>query len=79
MSAFFGLILASVGMDKVSGRVTCALPCCRGFYDGMPFIPALIGLFAISEVFNNIENILKTRKNGKGGYWQIITRFQCPF
>jgi putative tricarboxylic transport membrane protein len=28
----------------------------------MPFIPALIGLFAISEVFNNIENILKTQK-----------------
>ena len=60
MSAFFGLILASVGMDKVSGYLRFTRM--TGFYDGMPFIPALIGLFALSEVFNNIENILKTRK-----------------
>ena len=60
MSAFFGLILASVGMDKVSGylRFTKLM----GLYDGMPFIPTLIGLFALSEVFNNIENILKTKR-----------------
>jgi len=60
MSAFFGLILASVGMDKVSGYLRFTRM--QGLYDGMPFIPALIGLFAISEVFNNIENILKTQK-----------------
>jgi putative tricarboxylic transport membrane protein len=60
MSAFFGLLLATVGMDKVSGYLRFSrLP---GLYEGIPFIPALIGLFAISEVFNNIENILKSQK-----------------
>jgi putative tricarboxylic transport membrane protein len=48
MSAFFGLILACVGMDKVSGYLRFTR--LQGLYDGMPFIPALIGLFAISEV-----------------------------
>jgi putative tricarboxylic transport membrane protein len=60
MSAFFGLLLATVGMDKVSGYLRFSrMP---GLYEGVPFIPALIGLFAISEVFNNIENILNSRK-----------------
>jgi putative tricarboxylic transport membrane protein len=60
MSAFFGLFLATMGMDKVSGYLRFSrLP---GLYEGIPFIPALIGLFAISEVFNNIENILKSQK-----------------
>jgi putative tricarboxylic transport membrane protein len=60
MSAFFGLLLSTVGMDKVSGylRFTNAM----GFMDGVPFIPALIGLFALSEVFSNIENILTVSK-----------------
>jgi putative tricarboxylic transport membrane protein len=60
ISAFFGLLLATVGMDKVSGYLRFSrLP---GLYEGIPFIPALIGLFAISEVFNNVENILKSQK-----------------
>jgi putative tricarboxylic transport membrane protein len=60
MSGFFGLLLATVGMDKVSGYLRFSrMP---GLYEGIPFIPALIGLFAISEVFNNIENILKSQK-----------------
>jgi putative tricarboxylic transport membrane protein len=60
MSAFFGLLLATVGMDKVSGYLRFSRM--TGLYEGVPFIPALIGLFAISEVFNNIENILKSQK-----------------
>ena len=60
MSGFFGLLIATVGMDK-----TCAylrFSRLEGFYEGIPFIPGLIGLFAISEVFNNIENILSGEK-----------------
>ena len=60
MSAFFGLLIATVGMDKVSAYLRFSrMP---GFYEGIPFIPALIGLFAVSEVFNNIENILTGEK-----------------
>ena len=60
ISAFFGLLIATVGMDK-----TCAyLRFVRweGFYEGIPFIPGLIGLFAITEVFNGIESINITEK-----------------
>jgi putative tricarboxylic transport membrane protein len=60
MSAFFGLLLATLGMDKVSGYLRFSRH--PGLYEGVPFIPALIGLFAISEVFNNIENILKSHR-----------------
>ncbi|GMO41962.1 MAG: tripartite tricarboxylate transporter permease [Treponemataceae bacterium] len=60
MSAFFGLLIATVGMDKVSAYLRFTkLP---GFYEGIPFIPGLIGLFAISEVFVNIENIFRGEK-----------------
>ncbi|MDR1932332.1 MAG: tripartite tricarboxylate transporter permease [Spirochaetales bacterium] len=60
ISGFFGLLIATLGMDKVSGylRFTRLI----GFYEGVPFIPGLIGLFALSEVYANIENILKSEK-----------------
>lgn len=60
ITAFFGLLISTVGMDK-----TCAylrflkMP---GLYDGIPFIPALIGLFAISEVLAGFEANLGTQK-----------------
>ena len=60
ITAFFGLLISTVGMDK-----TCAylrFIKLRGFYDGIPFIPALIGLFAISEVLAGIEQNLSTKK-----------------
>lgn len=60
MMAFFGLLISTVGMDK-----TCAYLRffkLRGFYDGIPFIPALIGLFAISEVLAGIEANIGAQK-----------------
>ncbi|MCL1818752.1 MAG: tripartite tricarboxylate transporter permease [Spirochaetaceae bacterium] len=60
ISGFFGLLIATVGMDK-----TCAylrFTRLEGFYEGIPFIPALIGLFSLSEGFSNIENVLKGEK-----------------
>ncbi len=58
ISACFGLLIGTVGMDK-----TCAYLRffkLRGLYDGIPFIPALIGLFAVSEVIANFEHMLKS-------------------
>ncbi len=60
ISAIFGLLMGTVGMDK-----TCAYLRFfkfTGFYDGIPFIPALIGLFAISEVIANFEQLLTGTK-----------------
>ena len=60
MVAFFGLLISTVGMDRTSAYLRFTREV--SLYEGIPFIPALIGLFAISEVFNNIENIFKTEK-----------------
>lgn len=58
IAACFGLLIGTVGMDK-----TCAYLRffkLRGLYDGIPFIPALIGLFAVSEVIANFEKMMKS-------------------
>ncbi len=54
ISAFFGLLISSIGMDPISGFPRFTF----GFMDmmeGPPFIPTLIGLFAVSEVFNEVQ------------------------
>ncbi len=54
MAAFFGLLLCTVGFDPISGypRYTFGI---MGLMEGPPFIPTLIGLFAVSEVFNEVQ------------------------
>ncbi|GHU28606.1 C4-dicarboxylate ABC transporter permease [Betaproteobacteria bacterium] len=54
MSAFFGLLIASIGFDPISGfpRFTFGM---LEMMEGPPFIPTLMGLFAVSEVFNEVQ------------------------
>ncbi len=61
MVGFFGLLLASMGLDPISGfpRFTFGF---SELMEGPNFIPTLIGLFAVSEVIANIEKMLKTQK-----------------
>ena len=49
-----GLLLNTVGLDHVNGvsRFTFNV---LNLYDGFSFVPALIGLFALSEVFSSVE------------------------
>ena len=54
VAGFFGLMIGAIGIDPVFGTPRATF----GFlelYDGVPLIPALIGLFAISEAFVMIE------------------------
>ncbi|MGQ3279734.1 MAG: tripartite tricarboxylate transporter permease, partial [Shinella sp.] len=53
--AAFGLALATIGIDPIAGtpRFTFGL---FEFYEGVPFLAALIGLFAVSEALVMIEN-----------------------
>lgn len=53
----FGLLICTVGMDKTCGYIRFLH--FRGLYDGIPFIPALIGLFAVSEVIANLDHEIK--------------------
>ncbi|MEZ4754976.1 MAG: tripartite tricarboxylate transporter permease [Bdellovibrionota bacterium] len=49
-----GLLLATVGLDQFSGepRYTFNI---IDLFDGISFIPAMIGLFALAEIFSQIE------------------------
>lgn len=61
MSAFLGLLIASIGFDPISGfpRFTMGM---MEMMEGPPFIPTLIGLFAVSEVFNEIQKTGKIQQ-----------------
>jgi putative tricarboxylic transport membrane protein len=54
MAGVLGLILSTVGMDEILPipRFTLGI---RDLQAGLPFIPAVIGLFAFSEAFRVIE------------------------
>lgn len=55
IAGFIGLMIGAIGADPVYGTERATF----GFielYDGVPLIPALIGLFAISEAFVMLES-----------------------
>lgn len=56
IASFLGLLLTTIGMDLELSldRFTFGVP---GLMDGIHFAPAMIGLFALTEVFSNIEKM----------------------
>jgi putative tricarboxylic transport membrane protein len=58
LSTLLGLMIATIGIDLQSGqpRYTMGIP---ELQDGVGFIVAVVGLFAIGEVFSSIEDYLK--------------------
>lgn len=56
LSGLLGILIACVGADPIAGvmRYTFGI---SGFASGFSFTPALIGLFALSEVFTQIERL----------------------
>lgn len=66
-AAALGLVLTLVGVDPVSGATRFTF----GFYElyeGIPFLAALIGLFAVAEVFVMVE------RNAGGGGRTTVSR-----
>ena len=61
MAGFLGLLISTIGMDPVTGypRFTFGS---MNLFEGPAFIPTLIGLFAIAEVFKGIENLESTKR-----------------
>lgn len=61
---FFGLLLAMIGMDPVRGapRFTFGI---QDLYDGVGFIPVVMGLFGVGEILLSMEHpvleIIKTK------------------
>ncbi len=64
IATLIGLLLNTVGMDPFTGylRFTFGVP---ELADGFNFIPALIGLFALGEIFLQIEKEEKVQKGLK--------------
>ncbi len=60
----FGLVLAMIGMDPVRGapRFTLGIP---PLYDGVGFIPVVMGLFGVGEILLSMERpvleVIKTK------------------
>jgi putative tricarboxylic transport membrane protein len=74
MMGLFGLLLCTVGLDPMSGypRFTFGS---MNLFEGPPFIPTLIGLFAMGEVFASVEQIY-TRKKVETQIKSVLPRFE---
>lgn len=59
ISAFFGMLLCTVGLDPTNGIPRFIDYSQTSLLEGFQFIPTLIGLFAISEVIAGVERIIK--------------------
>lgn len=75
IAGFFGLLLGVIGTDHIYNTPRATF----GFlelYDGVPIVPALIGLFAISEALVMIEEKMIVTEEGKakaiGAQWAGI-------
>lgn len=55
ISCLLGLLIATVGLDPINGASRFVFGQ-RFLQGGIPLVPALIGLFALSEVFSNIAS-----------------------
>ena len=60
VSCLIGLFIATIGLDAMSGleRFTLGTLYLSG---GVSFMPILIGLFALTQVFVNVEDAYKKR------------------
>ncbi|NLW80910.1 MAG: C4-dicarboxylate ABC transporter permease [Desulfovibrionales bacterium] len=58
IAACLGLIIAMIGMDPLSGdmRMTFDQP---GLINGIALVPALVGLYALSQVFVSLEQVFR--------------------
>jgi len=64
IGGFFGLLIGVIGTDHIYNTPRATL----GFlelYDGVPLVPALIGLFAISEALVMLEEKMIVGKEGR--------------
>ena len=61
IAGLLGLMLCTIGSDPISGFPRFIFGR-MDLYEGPPFIPTLIGLFAVSEIFAGVEKIATTQK-----------------
>jgi len=58
VSAFLGMLMCTVGLDPTNGIPRYITYSHTGLLEGFPFIPLLIGMFAVAEVIAGVERIV---------------------
>ncbi|MCC5795480.1 MAG: tripartite tricarboxylate transporter permease [Chromatiales bacterium] len=76
LAAVLGLLINTIGTDPISGADRFTFNVTR-LSDGFALIPALIGLFALSEVFSSIEErkFKATSPAALGGGWPRLVDY----
>lgn len=64
--ALLGLLIATVGMDPMSGFPRFIFGN-ASLMEGIPFIPVLIGLFALAEVLRAVSRPVAIEQTTTGG------------
>lgn len=77
IAGMLGVLLSCVGADPISGAARYTFGY-TGFAAGFSFTPALIGLFAISEIFIQLESIFEDRvaKVNVSGVWPSLAELR---
>jgi putative tricarboxylic transport membrane protein len=70
MMGILGLLLGTVGMDPISGRIRFGMGI-KNLMDGVDLAPMAMGLFGLAEVFTLIEG-----KEGKSEYLRVKTKLR---
>ncbi|HLU02140.1 MAG TPA: tripartite tricarboxylate transporter permease [Advenella sp.] len=70
LSLFLGVAIAVIGMDPVTGVPRFAIT--PDFFEGIPLVPMLLGLYAVSEALYMLEgSTAKTLKVAIGNVWSM--------
>jgi len=75
ISGFFGLLIATIGLDPVTGyaRFSFNMP---NLMAGFPLLPVLIGLFAISQIFIQLEAVGEKIKHFRQKIRNVLPSFK---
>ena len=71
VSAFFGMLLCTVGLDPTNGIPRFITYKQTGLLEGFQFIPTLIGLFAVAEVIAGVERIIRGEEKQESSHEKI--------
>ena len=76
LALFLGIAIAVIGMDPVTGIPRFAIT--SDFFEGIPLVPMLLGLYAVSEALYMLEgSTAKTLKVSIGSVWSLhLSRYR---